>query len=41
MCQKVICSSCKKYTWTGCGKHIEQALKDVPMNQRCICKRNS
>jgi hypothetical protein len=40
MCQKVICPVCKKYTWSGCGKHIEQAQKDVPLNQRCTCKKS-
>ncbi len=37
MCQKVKCGTCKKWTWAGCGKHIEQALKDVPVEQRCKC----
>ena len=39
MCSKVICATCKKPTWEGCGKHIEDALKDVPKEQRCTCKR--
>lgn len=39
MCRKVRCSKCKKYTWAGCGRHIEEALKDVPMKQRCQCSR--
>lgn len=39
MCVKVICKKCNKYTWSGCGKHIEQALKGVPIEQRCNCKR--
>ena len=40
MCQKVICGNCGKYTWAGCGRHIEEALKDVPQNLRCKCKKD-
>ena len=25
----------------GCGMHIEQALKDVPKDERCQCPRTS
>jgi hypothetical protein len=38
---KVDCSKCNKPTWKGCGKHIEQALKDVPEDERCKCPRDS
>lgn len=38
MCRKVVCPDCKKPTWVGCGKHVEEALKDVPQDQRCKCK---
>jgi hypothetical protein len=27
-----------KIIFTGCGKHIEQVLKDVPEAERCKCK---
>ena len=39
MCIKVECKICEKVTWKGCGRHIEQALKDVPEDQRCQCVR--
>ena len=39
MCQKVVCDRCKKPTWSGCGEHIEDALKDVPKGERCTCPR--
>lgn len=39
MCQRVTCSKCGKQTWSGCGKHIEQALAGVPAAQRCTCPR--
>ena len=33
------CKECGKPTWKACGKHIEQALKDVPQDERCKCPR--
>ena len=41
MCMKVECNTCEKPTWKGCGKHIEEALKDVPEDERCKCSRDS
>jgi hypothetical protein len=40
MCSKVICDQCHKPTWDGCGKHIEEALKGVPPEERCTCPRD-
>ena len=40
MCFKIQCKKCLKYTYGGCGNHIEVALKDVPLKERCKCKRN-
>jgi len=37
MCSKTTCKHCGKATWTGCGKHIEQALAGVPQQERCTC----
>jgi hypothetical protein len=37
MCKRVRCSKCNKYTWSGCGRHIETVLKDVRPEQRCHC----
>lgn len=39
MCQRVTCSRCGKPTWTGCGNHVEQALRGVPPDERCRCPR--
>lgn len=39
MCKKVICDTCGKPTWAGCGEHIEEALVDVPVPERCTCPR--
>jgi hypothetical protein len=38
MCQKVQCATCEKPTWDGCGQHIEEALVDVALADRCTCK---
>jgi hypothetical protein len=37
MCSKVLCNQCKKYTWSGCGQHIDEALDGVPQDQICKC----
>ena len=39
MCRRVQCSDCNKPTWSGCGMHIEQALKGVPEEERCKCDK--
>jgi len=38
MCSKVTCEICKKATWSGCGEHIEEALKGVAEADRCTCR---
>ena len=35
MCSKVICRTCKKPTWSGCGEHIEEALFGIAEADRC------
>jgi hypothetical protein len=35
MCSQVMCRKCGKATWSGCGQHIEDALRGVPKSQRC------
>jgi hypothetical protein len=35
MCSRTICRKCGKPTWSGCGNHIEQALKGVAKKDRC------
>jgi len=39
MCQRVTCQRCGKPTWIGCGRHIEQALRGVAPEDRCVCPR--
>lgn len=38
MCRRVMCNSCGKPTYAGCGAHIEQVLGDVPKAERCRCR---
>ena len=38
MCRRVVCNKCNKFTWSGCGKHIQQALKGLKQDQICQCK---
>ena len=35
MCHAVVCRTCGKATWAGCGLHVEQALAGIPQHQRC------
>lgn len=37
MCSKVVCKKCQKFTWSGCGEHIEEALHGVSESDRCAC----
>ncbi|CAB4336808.1 unannotated protein [freshwater metagenome] len=39
MCRQVLCDSCKKITWAGCGEHIAEAMAGVPDENRCTCER--
>lgn len=37
MCSRATCRRCGKATYSGCGDHIEEALRGVPLEQRCAC----
>lgn len=37
MCQRVMCQTCNRPGWAGCGAHVEQVLGDVPEAERCQC----
>ncbi|TWT26674.1 hypothetical protein FRX94_04575 [Corynebacterium canis] len=41
MCRATTCPDCKKTTWTGCGRHIDQVMASVPESQRCHHKPTS
>lgn len=38
MCARITCSSCGKPSYSGCGRHVEQVLGDVPEKERCRCR---
>ncbi|AWN30493.1 hypothetical protein DKG71_34080 [Streptomyces sp. NEAU-S7GS2] len=38
MCQRAVCPSCRKLTFEGCGRHVDQVLMGVPNAQRCMCE---
>jgi hypothetical protein len=38
MCHRIRCPKCGKPTWAGCGSHIEEALRGVPVAERCRCR---
>jgi len=38
MCSRTTCGKCGKPTWSGCGRHVEQALAGVPREARCRCR---
>lgn len=38
MCQRVVCNKCKKPSFVGCGRHVEQVLGDVKPEDRCRCR---
>jgi hypothetical protein len=35
MCHPVKCRTCGKTTWAGCGRHVDQVMRNVPASQRC------
>lgn len=39
MCRAVQCQECKKPSWVGCGRHVEQVLAGVQAADRCACPR--
>jgi hypothetical protein len=38
MCSPVLCRTCGKVTYTGCGMHVDQVLASVPPERRCTCR---
>jgi hypothetical protein len=37
MCQRITCKECGKPGFSGCGRHVEQVLGNVPVADRCHC----
>ncbi|TFK49720.1 hypothetical protein OE88DRAFT_1662333 [Heliocybe sulcata] len=38
-CYLVKCDKCGKTSWKGCGKHVDQVMKDVSEEEKCSCPR--
>jgi hypothetical protein len=38
MCSTITCPTCKKITWSGCGRHVEETMAPVPPENRCACR---
>lgn len=38
MCRRAVCRSCRKVTYEGCGRHVEEVLDGVPAQERCTCE---
>ncbi|MGC8462886.1 MAG: hypothetical protein ACP5P9_04365 [Acidimicrobiales bacterium] len=38
MCTAVTCPSCRRPSWVGCGRHVDQVLGHVPVGERCQCR---
>jgi hypothetical protein len=38
MCRRVQCARCGRPSFAGCGAHVEQVLRDVPLEERCQCQ---
>ncbi|MGW0019796.1 hypothetical protein ACWDUD_15825 [Rhodococcus sp. NPDC003382] len=37
MCYPVTCPVCGKTGWEGCGQHVDDVMRDVPVAERCTC----
>jgi hypothetical protein len=38
MCRRIQCRKCGRPSYSGCGAHVEQVLRDVPPADRCHCR---
>ncbi len=41
MCSPARCRQCGRTTWSGCGQHVDQVMRNVPRDQQCTCDRNA
>ena len=38
MCSPATCSRCNKVTWSGCGQHVDDVMRNVPKDRQCTCE---
>ena len=41
MCRRIVCETCQKPTYSGCGRHVEEVLIAVPRDARCRCRESA
>ncbi|MFE2726725.1 hypothetical protein [Kitasatospora sp. NPDC059327] len=41
MCRRVVCRTCGKPGYAGCGMHVEQVLAGVRPSDRCDCGKGA
>lgn len=41
MCYPVVCATCHKTGWGGCGRHVDDVLRSVSVSDRCTCRKSS
>lgn len=37
MCSRISCRACGLATWSGCGAHVDQVMRGIPVSERCSC----
>jgi hypothetical protein len=37
MCSRTVCRTCRKITWSGCGRHVASVMQGVRPEDRCTC----
>ena len=35
MCSRVTCRKCGKFTWSGCGNHVQMVMAGIPKSDQC------
>nr|KYP38235.1 hypothetical protein KK1_040529 [Cajanus cajan] len=38
MCIRVLCRKCGKYSWAGCGSHLNIVYKSIQEGNHCMCR---
>jgi hypothetical protein len=41
MCYPISCSTCGKTGWDGCGQHVDDVMRSVPVTARCTCSEDT
>ncbi|KAA0079386.1 hypothetical protein CIW52_28125 [Mycolicibacterium sp. P9-64] len=41
MCYAEKCPKCGRTGWAGCGQHVDEVMRSIPVSRRCTCDRDS